>query len=152
MGKTNIQRSKTTHQRNNQQHCPSYDDEFLPRYKMNKIYIVESHEIFDKEMQRRLQSGELQKKPFIGIVMTVDLFAKMFTPERIRLLQRIRRNRIQNIYQLAKEMNKPYEVVFRNIKFLEEQELIQVITKNRKKIPVLGHDFSVEFFSGVAEA
>lgn len=111
------------------------------------IKIVESLEEYDKEVKRKLKDGSLEKKPEIGIIMTPEVFSQVFTPERIRLLQRIYKNNIKNIYQLAKEMDKPYEVVFRNIKYLEGLKLVKIVTKDNKKIPKVVSEFSISFFA-----
>jgi predicted transcriptional regulator len=111
------------------------------------IKIVESYEEYNKELMRKLKDGSLEKKPERGIIMTPEVFSQVFTPERIRLLQRIYRNNLKNIYQLAKEMGKPYEVVFRNIKYLEGMKLVKIVTKENKKIPRVVSDFSISFFA-----
>jgi predicted transcriptional regulator len=97
-----------------------------------KIYIV-------PEIRSRMRVPS-------GHIMTSDTFAKIFSPERIRLLQRIRHNHIKNIYQLAKEMKKPYEVVFRNIKYLQGAGFVTVKRVNNKQIPRVKCDLTIEMF------
>ena len=108
-----------------------------------KIRIVNSVSEFDKELHKNLDKI---KTPVSGIVMTPETFSKVFSPERIKLLQRIYLNNIKNIYQLAKELDKPYEVVFRNIKYLEGIGLIKVLDKDHKKIPCISSKLSLEMF------
>jgi predicted transcriptional regulator len=100
-----------------------------------EIKVVESLAKYNKELNERLKNGI--DKPERGVVMTPETFSKVFSAERIKLLQRVCQNNIKNIYQLAKEMDKPYEVVFRNIKYLEGIGLIKITEKDRKKIPHL---------------
>jgi predicted transcriptional regulator len=111
-----------------------------------QLKIVNSLEEHHKELCDRLDCGELDKNPETNIVMTPEVFSKVFTPERIKLLHRIYRNKIKNIYQLAREMGKPYEVVFRNIKYLEGTGLVRIKTIDNKKIPYFNHKFSIDMF------
>ena len=111
-----------------------------------EIKIVESVSKYNREINEKIRKGKL-KKPEKGMVMTPETFNKVFSPERIKLLQRIYRNNIKSIYQLAKEMGKPYEVVFRNIKYLEGIGLIKVTDKDKKKIPSINCKLSIDMFS-----
>lgn len=111
-----------------------------------KIKIVESIREYNKEINEKLKKGTL-KAPEKAIVMTPEIFNKVFSPERIKLLQRIYRNNVKNIYQLAKELDKPYEVVFRNIKYLKGIGLVNIEEKDNKKIPRLACSFSIDMFS-----
>lgn len=109
------------------------------------IKIVESMEEYHDDLMRRVYEDKIEK-PERGMVMTPETFSKVFSTERIRLLQRIYKNNIKNIYQLAKEMEKPYEVVFRNIKYLEGLGLVKVIDKDNKKIPTIKGKIEINFF------
>jgi len=100
-----------------------------------KIKIVESMKRYEKELDERIVRGKLDR-PETGLVMTPETFSKVFSPERIKLLQRVRKNDIHSIYELAKELDKPYEVVFRNIKYLAGIGLLKVVEKDNRKIPV----------------
>ena len=109
-----------------------------------KIKIVESI----KEYNKQINSIHGLKQPEKGIVLTPETFSKVFSPERIKLLKRIRQNKIKNIYQLAKELEKPYEVVFRNVKYLEGLGLIKVIMKDNTRIPQISSKYSIDLFAG----
>ena len=113
-----------------------------------KIKIVENIGKYDKEINQKIKDGTLKKET--GIVMTPEVFNKVFSPERIKLLQRIYRNNIKNIYQLAKELDKPYEVVFMNIKYLEGIGLIN-IAGDKKKVPQMSGKILIDMFSKVVE-
>jgi len=112
--------------------------------KQYQIWIVQSLREYDNELNRKILNDEI-KRPIRELVMTPDTFHQVFSPERIKLLQKINRNHIKNIYQLAKELNKPYEVVFRNIKYLEGLGLVKITTKDKKKIPSL-RPFTFDMF------
>lgn len=110
------------------------------------IKVVESLTRYNKELNKMLKKDILDK-PERDIVMTPETFSKVFSPERIKLLQRIYRNNVKNIYQLAKELDKPYEVVFRNIKYLEGIGLLRLEEKDNTKIPHLICTPTIEMFS-----
>jgi predicted transcriptional regulator len=111
-----------------------------------KIKVVESIKKYNKELNEKIISGRLNK-PEQGIIMTPETFSKVFSPERIKLLQRIYKNNVKSIYQLAKDLDKPYEVVFRNVKYLAGIGLIQIIEKDNKKIPHIDCNLSIDMFS-----
>ncbi|MFO8016715.1 MAG: hypothetical protein R6U32_06425 [Candidatus Woesearchaeota archaeon] len=108
-----------------------------------RIRIVGSMSRHNLQLNERIKKGRI-KMPESGLVMTPETFHKVFSPERVKLLRRICRNSIRNIYQLAKELDKPYEVVFRNIKYLEGIGLVKVKQKAGTKIPCSACRFSVE--------
>ncbi|MDO8643272.1 MAG: hypothetical protein Q7R76_06890 [Candidatus Woesearchaeota archaeon] len=110
-----------------------------------KIKIVESVKRYSRELNEKAMKGLLEE-PERGMVMTPETFSKVFSPERIKLLQKIHRNNIRSIYQLAKELDKPYEVVFRNIKYLEGIGLIKLTEKDNKKIPHLQSELTIDMF------
>jgi hypothetical protein len=113
-----------------------------------EIKIVESMSRYNRELNEKIAKG-LLKKPERGLVMTPETFNKVFSPERIKLLQRIYRNNVKNIYQIAKDLDKPYEVVFRNIKYLAGIGLIEVEDKGNKKIPHLTCKLAIDMFTSV---
>ncbi|RJQ17116.1 hypothetical protein C4573_03610 [Candidatus Woesearchaeota archaeon] len=108
------------------------------------ITIVESIEKYEQQINKKIKQGKTVKN---SMAMTPETFAKVFSPERIKLLQRIYRNNVKNIYQLAKELDKPYEVIFRNIKYLEGIGLIAIAEKNHKKIPSVLNPFSISLYA-----
>ncbi len=115
-----------------------------------EIKIVESISKYNRELNEKIKKGGLEK---LVLVMTPEMFTKVFSPERIKLLQRIHLNKIRSIYQLARELNKPYEVVFRNIKYLAGIGLIKIVSKDHKKIPHMTCKLlSVDLFSEVIVA
>src|SRR3989344_3244930 len=77
------------------------------------------------------------------IIMTPEIFAKIFSPERIKLMLKIKRGNIMNIYQLAKELNRKYEAVHRDIKLLEGFGIIKLKDKNKKKVPFMDEPLTI---------
>src|SRR3989344_4947267 len=115
-----------------------------------EIKVVGSLKEYNKEIKEKIDKNILEK-PESGIVMTPETFNKVFSPERIKLLQRIYKNNVKNIYQLAKELDKPYEVVFRNIKYLEGIGLVRITERDNRKIPNIGCRLSIDMFAGGIE-
>ena len=79
--------------------------------------------------------------------MTPEVFAKIFSPERIKLMLKIKRNNIKNIYQLAKELERKYEAVYRDIKLLEGFGIIKLKEKDKKKIPFMDEAITIPQFA-----
>ncbi len=69
------------------------------------------------------------------LIITPETFAKIFSPERMRLILKIKDTRQMNIYQLAKELDRKYEAVHRDIKLLEGFGIIKIKDDEKKKIP-----------------
>ncbi|MBW2974129.1 HTH domain-containing protein [Candidatus Woesearchaeota archaeon] len=110
---------------------------------MVKIEIVadikermdESWDYADKVLKGKARLD--MKKAERTIILTPEIFAKVFSPERIKLMLKIKRNNISNIYQLAKELNRKYEAVHRDIKLLEGFGIIKLRDKDRGKVPFM---------------
>ena len=77
------------------------------------------------------------------IIVTPEIFSKIFSPERIKLMLKIKRNNIANIYQLAKDLNRKYEAVHRDIKLLEGFGIIKLKDKDKKKIPYMDEPLTI---------
>ena len=82
------------------------------------------------------------------IIMTPKVFSKIFSPERIKLMLRIKGNNIMNIYQLAKELDRKYGAVHRDIKLLEGFGIIRLKEKDSKKIPLMDEPIRPELVAG----
>jgi len=80
------------------------------------------------------------------MVMTPEIFSKVFTPQRIRLLIRVKNNDINNIYQIAKDLKRPYEAVHRDIKYLQGLNIIKIKKRDRERIPVLNEKLTLPVF------
>jgi predicted transcriptional regulator len=116
-----------------------------------EIKVVTSISKYNKDINKKIEAGTLDKAE-TGLVMTPETFNKVFSPERIKLLQRIYKNKIRSIYQLAKELNKPYEVVFRNIQYLAGVGIIEIKKKDNKDVPHLVSTLSIDMFAEEVEA
>jgi predicted transcriptional regulator len=88
-----------------------------------------------------------KKKSEKTIVITPEIFSKIFSPERIKLMLKIKKNNIKNIYQLAKTMNRKYEAVYRDIKLLEGFGIIQLKKKDKKTVPFMDEAVTIAEFA-----
>jgi predicted transcriptional regulator len=80
------------------------------------------------------------------IIMTPEIFAKVFSPQRTRLLLKIRQNHIKNIHQLAQELGRKYEAVHRDIAFLAGLGIVHITEKKNQRIPFIDEPVqTVEF-------
>mgnify|MGYP001220981194 CR=1 FL=1 len=114
-----------------------------------KIEIVENIKTSmktDNAYVKDVIGGKLKidtKKAEKTMLITPELFAKLFSPERMKLLLKIKKNNIKNIYQLAKDSNRKYEAVYRDIKLLEGFGIITLKDKDREKIPKMEESISL---------
>lgn len=81
------------------------------------------------------------------IIMTPEIFSKIFSPERIKLMLKVKQNNIRNIYQLAKELDRKYEAVYRDIKLLEGFGIIKLEDKDRGKVPIMDQGITLPQFA-----
>lgn len=65
------------------------------------------------------------------LITTPEIFAKIFTPQRIRLIMALKKNKDMNIFQLAKELDRKYEAVHRDIRYLKGFGFIKTKTTKR---------------------
>ena len=114
-----------------------------------KIEIVEDLKErmkIDNKYVRKVMEGKAKvdrRKAEKTIIVTPEIFAKIFSPERIKLMLKIKRNNISNIYQLAKGLHRKYEAVYRDIKLLEGFGIIKLKDKNKKKIPFMDEPLTI---------
>ena len=114
-----------------------------------KIEIVEDIKEkmkMDNKYAKDVIGGKVKldrKKAEKTIIVTPEVFAKIFSPERIKLMLKIKRNSISNIYQLAKELHRKYEAVYRDIKLLEGFGIIKIKDKDNKKVPFMDEPLTI---------
>lgn len=118
-----------------------------------KIEIVENLEKRwknDNEYVMNVLKGKSaisRKKAEKTIIMTPKIFAKVFSPERMKLILRIEKNKIKNIYQLAKELKRKYEAVHRDIRLLQGFGIIKLREKDKKMLPFIEEPVKLPVFS-----
>ncbi|MFH1181796.1 MAG: HTH domain-containing protein [Candidatus Woesearchaeota archaeon] len=90
----------------------------------------------DNEFVREVIGGRRVARAERTIVLTPEAFSKIFSPQRIKLLLEMKQSR-RNIYQLAKQLSRSYEAVYRDVRMLEGFGIIKVKSEASKKIPCL---------------
>ncbi|MBS3127943.1 hypothetical protein J4410_02265 [Candidatus Woesearchaeota archaeon] len=114
-----------------------------------RIRLVESYEkdneevwdyIMDVGAGRREIDPERAKRT---LVLTPKTFAQVFSPERMRIILKLKEKKYLNIYQLAKELGRKYEAVHRNVSYLSHRGIIKIKTKDKKKIPYIHEPISI---------
>jgi predicted transcriptional regulator len=117
-----------------------------------RIEIVEDLERrmdADNEYVKGVIEGKVKHDPKRAehtLLLTPETFSQIFTPERIRLILRVRRNKINNIYQLAKELGRRYEAVHRDIKYLEGYGIIKIRKEDTTRIPYINEKINMPIF------
>jgi hypothetical protein len=102
----------------------------------------------DNKYLRDVLRGKVPLKPAVRtIVLTPETFPKVFSPQRLSLLLKIKVEGKKNIYQLAKDLGRPYEAVHRDIKYLESFKLIKIRTKDKKKLPYVDAPITIPAFA-----
>jgi len=109
-----------------------------------RIRIVSDRENYLKERKKVLADIESGKKINLinkkTIVFTPKVFAKVFSPEKIRLIHMIQNNKINSITHLAKTLNRSFEAVDRDIKYLEGMNLVTLRKNEKAKIPMVAKE------------
>jgi len=110
-----------------------------------KIKIITD---FKKEREKRektwdkIEKGQKIKSQEKVLYLTPKTFAKTFSPEKIRLVMAIKYQKIESISQLAKQLNRPFESVHRDIKYLEGLNLIKLEKHEKVKVPIMQRSLS----------
>lgn len=94
-----------------------------------------------KEAEKAMKTGKTKDHT---IYVTPEIFSKIFSPQKIKLLMNLKN---QNIYQLAKTLNRKYESVYRDIKFLEGLGVINIKKQESKSIPYLKESLKIAEFA-----
>ncbi|MBI2137540.1 HTH domain-containing protein [Candidatus Woesearchaeota archaeon] len=77
------------------------------------------------------------------IVITPELFSRIFSPQRIILLLKVKGAASVSIYRIAKDLGRSYEAVYRDIRFLEGFGLIKVRNADNRKQPYIDEPIKI---------
>ncbi len=69
------------------------------------------------------------------ILFTAKIFAKIFTPKRLELLMFLRQSETYSISNIAKKLNRRFEVVHRDLKLLAHYGFVKLLKKKNRVIP-----------------
>ena len=104
--------------------------------KIKIISDVEEELETNKERIKRIFKGEAIKEEGGRIlIMTPEKFASVFSPKRLRLLRILKKTKIHSVQELATLLNRPYEAVYRDIKYLEGLNLIETKIEHNNRVP-----------------
>ena len=81
------------------------------------------------------------------LIVTPDLFAKIFSPKRIELLMLLAIKNDYNITELAKKLKRPFEVVHRDLKLFEFYGFVRMVKERKSIIPELAGEIRMPVIS-----
>jgi len=100
-----------------------------------EIKIVKSEEqrkIAVKEISDQFMRGQIEKNK-ITVILTTDLFAKIFSPRRLELLMTVAERPAGSVSELARSLKRKFEVVYRDLKLFEQFGFIK-LTKAKRAV------------------
>ena len=106
-----------------------------------EIILVKDKKERDKVLDR-LEKEVMAGKPLTKthIILTPELFAKIFSPQKIRLLKELSDTNCKSITELAKKLDRKFESVHRDLKLFEHYSIIKFVKNNNSVIPeLIGH-------------
>ena len=96
--------------------------------KIKKINVVieDLNNFFDKSKKefKNLEKGKL-KQPINELSLSEDEYRNLFSKKRMDLIKTLRHKKFVSIYELAKELGRPYKNVYDDIKLLLELGVIE---------------------------
>ena len=114
--------------------------EKMERESRIEIRIIDNNQNYLEERKKdlaNLSSGRAKLENKKTIVFTPKIFAKVFTPERIRLIKTLQEKKIESISNLAEILSRSFEAVDRDVKYLESMNLLTLIKKEKSKVPIV---------------
>ncbi len=104
-----------------------------------EIKIVKNEEqrkVAIKEISDRFMKGHTGKNK-ITVIVTPDLFAKIFSPRRLELLITISERPAGSVSELARNLKRKFEVVYRDLKLFEQFGFVKLTKEKRSVITEL---------------
>ena len=81
------------------------------------------------------------------IFMTPEVFCKVFSPERLRLLMFVNKNRSASISDLARKLGRRFEAVHRDLMYLEGFSVVKLRRQEANRIPYVDDSIEVKMVS-----
>ncbi len=91
---------------------------------MVKIVIADKAAIREQTI-KAVEKGIAQKEGKIIYVDSLEAARRLLTPQRLRMLGIIKREKPSSLYELAKRMGKDFRAIYRDVGILSEAGLIQ---------------------------
>jgi len=101
--------------------------------------VIASKEMIRAQTIRAVERGIVQKEDKIIYVDSLEAARRILTPERLKMLGIIKREKPASLYALAKIMGKDFRAIYRDVGILSEVGLIQkegYLSGNREKTRV----------------
>jgi predicted transcriptional regulator len=87
--------------------------------------VIASKEMIREQTIRAVERGIAQKEDKIIYVDSLEAARRILTPERLKMLGIIKREKPASLYALAKLMGKDFRAIYRDVGILSEVGLIQ---------------------------
>lgn len=87
-----------------------------------------------KQLENKVKRGSDISKT---IILTPDLFAKLFSAKRVLMLKELGYINYGSIQELAEHLNRPYEVIHRDLKLFEHYGIVKLDKNNSYVVPTL---------------
>jgi len=76
------------------------------------------------------------------VFMTPEIFTKVFSPERIKLLTYLKEHKVQSISDLARKLGRKFEAVHRDIRYLDR--FVKLKREEANKVPYVDEGINIE--------
>ncbi|MEK6849401.1 MAG: hypothetical protein AABY01_02405 [Nanoarchaeota archaeon] len=86
----------------------------------------------DEMMAGHIENGKNE------LVMTAAMFVKMFSPKRLELLYALRKG--ENVTELAHRLNRPFEVVHKDLQLFKVWGLVKMRKEKRSVYPTIAQE------------
>lgn len=99
-----------------------------------------SLELMNKMIDYALENPEASPDRILIIDMDKKTWENIITPSRIELIRIISQKNPKSVGELAKLVNRPVESISRDLKILENYEILELIQIGKMKKPVIKKD------------
>ena len=108
--------------------------------------IIDKNDLKKEYRNIALNIVQRKAKDKTTVMLTSEAFAQIFTKKRIDLLLELRKNCCASISDLARSLNRRSEVVYRDLKLLENVGLVKLEPgKGHTLVPSLVEEFLLRF-------
>lgn len=111
---------------------------------MPVIEIVKNPEKVLKKLT--LEKMAKDKREHI-IFMSPEMFYKIFSPERIKLLMFLSKGKAESISDLARKLGRKFEAVHRDLRYLKGFGLVKLKEEDTGRVPYVGESIEVKMVS-----
>lgn len=111
---------------------------------MPVIEIVKNPE----KVFKKLTLGKMAKEKREHVIfMSPEMFYRIFSPERIKLLMFLSKGKAESISDLARKLGRKFEAVHRDLRYLEGFGVVKLAMEDARKVPYVDEDINVKIAS-----